>query len=128
MLTLIIVIIAIGFYMLKKILTYKEYKKYKEGYELIRRYIFEKYERLRFDKFIRTPISAIEVAYNVIYNGMPEKKAIHSCIVDRKRYKKLMISRLENEEKRLKKQYKDGQISLEDIQSLLDKLLSSGIA
>lgn len=128
MLMLVIVMILLGVYVIKKLCNYREYKKYKAGYDLIRTYIFEKYDRLRFDKFIQTPVSTIEVEYNVIYNGMPERKAMRSCIANRKRYKKLMISCLEDEERKLKKQYKDGQISLDDIQSLANSLSVSKIA
>ena len=39
-----------------------------------------------------------------------------------------MIRGLENEEKDLKKQYKDGQISLDEIQSLLNSVLAAEIA
>lgn len=61
MITLIIVMIVLGVYMLRMFYNYKEYKKYKEGYELISKYIFKKYDFLRFDKFILTPVSTTEI-------------------------------------------------------------------
>lgn len=128
MITLIIVMIVLGVYMLRMFYNYKEYKKYKEGYELISKYIFKKYDFLRFDKFILTPVSTTEIIYNSIYNDISENQSIHSCIANRKRYHNLMIRGLENEEKDLKKQYKDGQISLDEIQSLLNSVLAAEIA
>lgn len=75
---LVIVMILLGVYVIKKLCNYREYKKYKAGYDLIRTYIFEKYDRLRFDKFIQTPVSTIEVEYNVNIMGCQRGK---QCVV-----------------------------------------------
>jgi len=103
-----------------KVAQYRDYKQNKEGYDLIRKICLNRYDDIKFKSKIPQTVSNAEIAYTMIEKNCSEDKAIRECIKEHKDFNRYELISLNYLETRLRLQYKNGQLSLGDLQKMID--------